>query len=61
MQDKIWVSKDGRRWLVANMETRHIVNCIRMIQRSMARGRPWRVDYYDRLQLELEIRNIQNR
>lgn len=61
MQDKVWVTKRRERILVANMETRHIHNCIRMIQRSIARGLPWRVDYYDRLQLELEIRRIQNR
>lgn len=53
MQDKVWITKDGRRYLVRQMETGHIVNCIRMIQRNPG----WRDEYLDRLLLELAIRD----
>ena len=52
----IWTCADGRRVAIPEMETRHIINCIRMIQRK----KNWRRHYLDRLLLELEIRGIQN-
>ncbi len=30
----IWVAKDGTKYLISKMQTSHIKNCIRMIQRS---------------------------
>lgn len=48
-------------YVVSQMETSHINNCIRLIQKSIAKGTPWRVEYYDRLQLELEIRSMRDR
>lgn len=54
MRDRIWRTKDGRAMTVAEMETRHIVNSIRMIERS----RGWRRAYLPRLFLELEIRRL---
>lgn len=43
------------------METRHIFNCLRMMDRARARGRRWREEYRDRLELELEIRSMRSR
>lgn len=54
MQDMVWITRDGRRYLVREMETRHIINCVRMIQRSKT---GWRREYLDRLLLELAIRD----
>jgi len=61
MQDRIWRTKAGQLIVVAAMTTSHISNCIRLIQRSIAAGRPWRVEYLDRLILEIEIRNMRDR
>lgn len=58
MLEMIWVTREGKSYRIYDMETRHINNCIRMIQRSIARGRPWRVRYLARLELELEIRAL---
>lgn len=55
MYDPIWITRDGREMKVSQMETRHIVNCINKIQRS---SRRWRIEYLERLELELEIRNL---
>jgi hypothetical protein len=57
MQDKIWITRDGRAYLVSQMETRHIRNCIAMIERKDG----WRRGYLERLRLELIIRDIQSR
>jgi hypothetical protein len=56
MQDKVWITRDGRAYLVSEMETRHIVNCINMILRRKG----WRRRYLERLYLELVIRDIQS-
>lgn len=56
MEIKIWETADGQLIPISEMETSHIINCIRRIQRK----RNWRREYLDRLQLELEIRRIQN-
>ena len=53
MRDTVWITKQGERLLVSQMETRHIVNCINKIIRDN-----WRVGYLERLQLELLIRQI---
>lgn len=55
MLELIWTTKIGVRIPVSKMGTRHIVNCIRMIERS---GFSWRSEYYARLQLELELRGL---
>lgn len=57
MQDKVWITRDGRMLLVSQMETRHILNCIAMIERK----RNWRRRYLERLYLELLIREIEGR
>jgi hypothetical protein len=54
MQDTVWITKDGRRILVRQMERRHLLNCIDKIERS----RGWRREYLERLKMELEIRSI---
>lgn len=41
---------------VAQMDTRHILNSIRLIQRS----KNWRKHYLPRLELELTIRSLPN-
>jgi hypothetical protein len=58
MQDKVWRCKDGRTLLVSQMDTRHINNCIRLIEYSIAIGKRWRVGYLERLRLELFIRTL---
>jgi len=55
MQDKVWITADGRRLLVSQMETRHLINCVAKILRSR---RGWRLEYLERLQLELFIRSL---
>ena len=54
MLELIWRARDGRFYRVADMQTSHIVNCIRMIERKW----PWRSRYYERLKLEFEMRAI---
>ncbi|HEY7415486.1 MAG TPA: hypothetical protein VH593_09855 [Ktedonobacteraceae bacterium] len=56
MYDRVWITRDGRAIKVSDMETRHIKNCIAMIQRKW----PWRAEYLDRLELELFARSYQN-
>lgn len=56
MQDKVWVTRDGRKILVSQMETSHIVRCIAMILRN----RNWRREYLDRLRIELIARSIKD-
>ncbi len=58
MHDRIWETADGRLVPVSQMETSHIINCIRKIQRSR---KGWRKEYLDRLLLEIEIRNMRDR
>jgi hypothetical protein len=53
----VWFTARGQAIPIPEMETSHIVNCIRKIQRS----RSWRRDQLDRLQLELEIRALEGR
>jgi len=55
MQDTIWITKDGRVLLVSQMSTDHILNCIDKIRRDN-----WRIEYLDRLLLELTIREVQS-
>ncbi len=55
MQDKIWRCRDGRRLLVSQMATSHILNSIARIQRLN-----WRRAYLPRLELELEIRKLRH-
>lgn len=47
-----WVTREGNVLVIAEMQTRHIINCIRMIER---RGR-WRRHKLAALRLQLEIR-----
>lgn len=61
MMDRVWVTREGIRYRVSAMETRHIFNCLRMMDRARARGRRWREEYRDRLELELEIRAMRSR
>ena len=61
MYDRIWECADGRQVPVGQMETSHIVNCIRLIHRKSARGRRWRWEWLPGLELKLEIRNMEDR
>ena len=49
----IWVTRDGTKCLISKMQTSHIKNCIRMIQRS---NYSWRLEYLEPLVLELKKR-----
>jgi len=55
MRDTVWTTREGKRILVSQMETSHVVNCIALIRRHAGR---WRAKYLDRLELELLIRSI---
>jgi hypothetical protein len=55
VQDMVWITRDGRSYLVSQMTTSHIINCIRKIQRSQ---KGWRREYLERLKLELTIRSL---
>jgi hypothetical protein len=57
MQDKVWITARGERLLISKMDTSHIINCIRLMQRK----KNWRRGYLDRLLLELDIRNVTQR
>lgn len=52
----IWIAKDGTKYLISKMQTSHIKNCIRMIQRS---NYYWRPEYIEPLTQELK-RRVQN-
>lgn len=52
-RNDIWVAKDGTKYLISEMTTSHIKNCIRMIQRSKYR---WRPEYLELLVQELKRR-----
>jgi hypothetical protein len=52
-----WTTKDRRMMKMSEMETRHIWNCIRLIDRSSG----WRDHYRFRLMLELELRSLQRK
>ena len=49
----IWVAKDGTKYLISKMQTSHIRNYIRMIQRS---NFYWRPEYLESLTQELKRR-----
>jgi len=55
MFDPIWVTRDGRFLKISEMETSHVLNAIAKIRRSRS---GWRIEYLDRLELELVIRSI---
>lgn len=57
MYDPIWITRDGRQLRISQMDTSHIMLCIAKIQRSR---RGWRKEFLERLQLELEIRNLKD-
>lgn len=54
MQDRIWVTKDGRAIPVRHMTRSHVLNSISLIER---RG-GWRREFLERLRLELVIRDM---
>lgn len=53
IRNNIWIAKDGTKYLISEMQTSHIKNCIRMIQRS---NYSWRPEYLEPLTQELEKR-----
>jgi len=55
MQEMIWVTRRREHIPVHSMTTSHIINCIRLIEKSRF---TWRNEYYERLKLELEIRSL---
>lgn len=61
MQDTIWQTAHGELYLVSQMETRHIQNCLNLMDERARLGKPWRERYRERLQLELEIRQLGHR
>lgn len=48
----IWTTKDGKRLLISKMQTSHIENCLRKIQKDY----PWRKIYLESLTQELKRR-----
>lgn len=57
LKNNIWIAKDGTKYLISQMQTSHIKNCIRIIQRS---NHKWRSEYIEPLTQELKKRNRQN-
>lgn len=49
----VWIARDGTKYLISKMQTSHIKNCIRMIQRS---NYYWRPEYLEPLTQELKRR-----
>lgn len=49
----IWIGSDGTKYLISKMQTSHIKNCIKMIQRS---NYYWRPEYLEPLTQELKRR-----
>ena len=54
----VWVCKDGTEMRIEDMTTRHIINCIAMIQRSIRSNKPWRINYLPILKEELNNRQF---
>ncbi len=57
MFDAIWITRDGQQIPISQLDTRHINNILRL----MIRAPGWRVEYRERLRLELQIREMQQR
>lgn len=54
MRDMIWICKNGRKLPVSNMGTRHIKNCLNLMDKHPG----WREEFRERLELELLIREL---
>lgn len=52
---EVWVTRDGRRMHIGEMQTSHIINCINKIKRHKGR---WRWHYLERLEYELGLRSV---
>ena len=57
LRNGIWVARDGTKYSISKMQTSHIKNCIRMIQRS---NYHWRPEYIEPLTQELKKRGEHN-
>lgn len=53
LKHKIWVTQDHKEIPIKKMETSHIKNCIKKIERSKFK---WRPEYYELLKQELTRR-----
>lgn len=51
----IWRTRDGRALLVSQMTLSHVINAIRLIERS---GGRWRSEYLERLKIELIVKRL---
>lgn len=60
MRDMIWLCQDGRTYTVAAMAESHIRNSLAKMDRHREAGRPWREEYRARLELELDVRRLQD-
>lgn len=58
VENRMWRKADGQWIAISAMETSHVVNCISLIERRAAAGKPWREEYLERLRLELTIRSL---
>lgn len=58
MRDTVWITANGERILVSQMEYSHLLNAIAKIKRDWPRFRP---NALPRLELEITIRDIQGR
>lgn len=56
-----WETKDKTLINIQDMSDTHIVNCIRLIKKSIKEKNPWRVDALPYLKGELHRRNILRR
>ena len=56
-----WETKKGILINIRDMSDTHIVNCIRLIKKSIKEKNPWRVDALPYLKAELHRRDILRR
>lgn len=54
MRDRFWTCADGRKILVSNLQTDHIIRILAMMDKKPG----WRKIVRPRLELELEIRKL---
>ena len=58
-ENKIWVTKDGKKLKIKDMETSHIQNCIKFVNRKI-NGRQWAYaeEYTKLFNEELKARGV---
>lgn len=58
VKELFWTTKDGTRIPISHMETSHLENCLRRMERLEAKGKKWRTAYKRAMQVELVRRKL---